>query len=74
MEIIKRYESNRKLYSTHLSKYVTLNYVIDLVRTKQKFTVVDSKTEKDIKNLTLKQALLLVDLSTDNMAQLIRSE
>ena len=71
MEIIKRY-NNRKLYSTTLSKYVTINYVLDLVRTKQKFKVIDNSNGKDITSKTVKTSLMELPMSLDTMQKLIR--
>lgn len=71
MEIIKRY-NNRKLYSTTLSKYVTINYVLDLVRTKQKFKVIDNSTGKDITTKAVKTSLMELPMSLDTMQKLIR--
>ena len=47
VEVIKKY-TNRKLYSTKTSSYVKLPYLADLIKTKQKFMVIDNKTKKDI--------------------------
>jgi len=71
MEIIKRY-NNRKLYSTTLSKHVTINYVLDLVRTKQKFKVIDNSNGKDITSKTVKTSLMELPMSLDTMQKLIR--
>ena len=71
METIKKYE-NRKLYSTTLSKYVKLNYILDLVRTDQKFMVVDVKTDNDITTKTIQQSLSLITLTRDSLSSIIR--
>jgi len=57
MEVIKRY-TNRKLYSTKANSYVTLNYIMDLIKTNQKFQVIESATKKDITALTVKKSEL----------------
>jgi len=72
METIKKYP-NRKLYSTTLSKYVTLSYIIDLVKTEQRFMVIDSKTKKDLTELTMKQSVALLEVPTSTLTALIRS-
>ena len=72
MEIIKRYQ-NRKLYSTTLSRYVTLDYVIDLIKTNQRFTVFDNKSKKDITTATIKQTIQLIEIPLATMTDLIRS-
>jgi len=71
METIKKYP-NRKLYSTMLKKYVTLPYIIDLVKTSQKFMVIDNKSKKDITQLTIKQTIPLLDLPTSTLTMLIK--
>lgn len=71
MEVIKKY-SNRKLYSTKLSKYVTLNYVLDLVKTKQKFTVIDNSSKKDVTTKTIQNSLKTLPLDLEALNNLIR--
>jgi len=71
METIKKYQ-NRKLYSTTLSQYVTLNYIIDLVKTNQKFIVIENKSRKDITYLTMKQAMILLDIPSKTLTDLIK--
>lgn len=72
VEVIKKY-NNRKLYSTKLSKYVTLNYILDLVKTSQKFQVIESSTKKDITAITVKNSLKTMPLNLDDLNHLIRS-
>jgi len=71
METIKRY-GNRKLYSTTLSKYVTLKYVLDLVRTNQSFTVIDNADKTDITKQTMMQSLGQMELSKGVIEAVIR--
>ena len=71
MEIIKRY-NNRKLYSTTLSKYVTIGYVLDLVKTKQKFKVIDNSTGKDMTKKAIKTSLMELPMSLQTIQKLIR--
>lgn len=73
MEIIVKYE-NRKYYSKTLSKYVDLNYMLDLARTKQKFQVVKFSDNQDITKKVLQDCLKKIDLSTTMMLSLIRGE
>jgi polyhydroxyalkanoate synthesis regulator protein len=73
MEIIVRYE-NRKYYSKTLSKYVDLNYMLDLAKTKQKFQVVKFADNKDITKKVLQDCLKKIDLNTNTMLSLIRGE
>ena len=72
METLVKYE-NRKLYSKTLSKYVTLEYIKDLVKSSQTFEVVSHKTKKDITNKTLKEVLSLVDIPHKTMVELVRA-
>ena len=55
--VIKRY-SNRKMYDTQRSCYVTLEEVADMVRGGLEVRVVDNKTKADLTEVTLAQALL----------------
>lgn len=71
MEVIKKY-TNRKLYSTKLSKYVTLNYILDLVKTKQKFTVIDNSSKKDVTTKTIQNSLKTLPLDLEALNNLIR--
>lgn len=71
MEIIKKY-NNRKLYSTKISKYVDLAYILDLVKTNQRFQVIENKTETDITSREMKKALSLLPMDQSLMEILIR--
>lgn len=55
--VIKRY-SNRKMYDTSRSCYVTLEEVTDMVRDGLEVRVIDNKTKADLTEVTLAQALL----------------
>ena len=54
---IKRY-SNRKLYNTETSKYVTLPQITGLVRSGRTILVLDNKTGRDLTSITLLQSLV----------------
>jgi polyhydroxyalkanoate synthesis repressor PhaR len=56
MRIIRRY-SNRKLYDTHESHYVTLQALATLVRSGEDFQVVDHSTSRDLTTATLAQII-----------------
>lgn len=43
---IKKYP-NRRLYDTSQSKYVNIDYILELIETHQEFEVVDSKSGED---------------------------
>lgn len=70
METIKKFK-NRKLYSKEKSQYVTLNYLVEKLRNKEDFRVVEHGTETDITNKTLKQALVLVNLTDESVKRII---
>lgn len=54
MKIIKRY-SNRKLYDTEQSSYVTLDEIAEMVRSGDELQIVDNKTGNDLTRVTLAQ-------------------
>lgn len=54
---IKRY-SNRKLYDTESSEYVSLSDIADLVRNGETVKVVDNATDEDLTAQTLTQIIL----------------
>lgn len=56
MRIIRRY-SNRKLYDTHASHYVTLQALAALVRSGEDFQVVDHSSARDLTAATLAQII-----------------
>ena len=73
METIKKFK-NRKLYSKTTKGYVTLNYLVDKLRNKESFQVVEHGTNLDITSKTLKQALVTVDLTDDVVRRVILGE
>jgi polyhydroxyalkanoate synthesis repressor PhaR len=52
LRVIKRY-SNRKLYDTKSSRYVTLPQIADLLRTGENVQIVDNRTKEDKTEVTL---------------------
>ncbi len=54
--IIKRY-TNRKLYDTRDSRYVTLSQIAGMVRAGEEMTVIDNATKEDLTSLTLAQII-----------------
>jgi polyhydroxyalkanoate synthesis repressor PhaR len=54
MKVIKRY-SNRKLYDTERSCYVTLDEIAEMVRAGEELSIVDNKTGEDLTTVTLAQ-------------------
>ena len=55
--VIKRY-SNRKLYDTQESRYVTLEELEELIRAGKEISVVDLSTGEDLTSVTLAQIIL----------------
>lgn len=55
-KIIKRY-SNRKLYDTEQSTYITLDEIQEMVKDGEDIRIIDNKTKEDITNVTLAQII-----------------
>ena len=73
METIIKYE-NRKYYSKTLSKYVDLDYMLDLTRTGQRFQVLKFTNNENITKKVLQDCLKKVDIPLGTMLSLIRGE
>lgn len=75
--VVKRY-SNRKLYDTQESRYVTLEELEELIRAGKEISVVDVSTGEDLTSVTLAQIILenernhRVALPTSFLHQLIK--
>ena len=54
--VIKRY-SNRKLYDTKDSRYVTLLQIAEMVRTSEEVQIIDNNTREDLTEVTLAQII-----------------
>ena len=54
--VIKKYP-NRRMYDTSQCKYVNLDFIKKLINDRLDFTIVDSKTEKDITKAVLLQII-----------------
>ena len=55
--VIKRY-SNRKLYDTQESRYVTLEEIEEMIRAGREIAVVDAASGEDLTSVTLTQIIL----------------
>jgi len=55
--VVKRY-SNRKLYDTEESRYVTLDEIEEMIRGGKEIAVVDAATGEDLTSVTLTQIIL----------------
>ena len=54
--VIKRY-SNRKLYDTERSRYVTLDQIADMIRAGEDVKIVDNNSKEDLTGMTLAQII-----------------
>ena len=55
-KVIKRY-SNRKLYDTDRSKYVTLDEIAKMIKAGEEITIIDNETKEDLTSVTLTQII-----------------
>ena len=55
-KLIKRY-SNRKLYDTTRSKYVTLDEIARMVQDQEDVSIIDNETKEDLTSVTLTQII-----------------
>lgn len=65
MRVIKRY-SNRKLYDTVESHYITLEKIADLISSGEDVKVIDNDTGDDLSKQTLAQVILLMEKKDKN--------
>jgi polyhydroxyalkanoate synthesis repressor PhaR len=68
-KVIKRY-GNRKLYDTHLSRYVTLEEISQMIRKGEDLKVIDNKTKEDLTAVTLTQIMLEEEKNKKNILPL----
>lgn len=54
--VIKRY-SNRKLYDTQRSRYVTLDQIAEMIRDGEDVKIVDNNSKEDLTSITLAQII-----------------
>ena len=74
---IKRY-SNRKLYDTHDSYYVTLQQIAALIRNGDEIRVIDKTTQQDLTAATMAQIIFEEEkrgprLPAEGLRRIIRS-
>ena len=55
-KVIKRY-SNRKLYDTERSKYVTIDEIAKMIKAGEEVTIIDNETKEDLTSVTLTQII-----------------
>ena len=66
-KIIKRY-TNRKLYDTVESRYVTLDEIAEMVKAGTEVRVVDNRTKEDLTSVTLAQIIFEEEKKTSKMS------
>ena len=77
MRVIKKYP-NRRLYDTEKSSYITLNEVLEIIRSGQEFKVVDAVSGDDISRSILVQIIIEQEngespiFTTDMLTRFIR--
>jgi len=60
MILIKGY-TNRKLYDTKNSKYVTISDIVELIKNNEEIKVIENNTQEDITNVIMAQVLLKIE-------------
>ena len=61
-KVIKRY-TNRKLYDTVESRYVTLEEIAEMVKTGTDVKIVDNRTKEDLTSVTLAQITITTPIT-----------
>jgi polyhydroxyalkanoate synthesis repressor PhaR len=75
-KVIKRY-TNRKLYDTEESRYVTLDEIAQMIKGGAEVKIVDNRTKEDLTSITLAQIIFeeekkTAKMSLDTLRDLIR--
>lgn len=65
-KVIKRY-TNRKLYDTVESRYVTLEEIAEMVKAGAEVRIVDNRTKEDLTSVTLAQIIFEEEKKTSKM-------
>jgi len=63
---IKKY-SNRRLYNTQTSNYITLDDIVELIKTEKDFKVIDADTKANITSTILTQIILERETAGTNL-------
>ncbi len=66
VKIIKRY-TNRKLYDTVESRYVTLEEIAEMIRVGEDVRIIDNRTKEDLTSVTLAQIIFEQEKKTGRM-------
>lgn len=69
MITIKRY-SNRKLYDTENSKYITIDDIAELIKNNVEIRVIDNKTNEDITNVVMANVILKLEKNDSGFVHL----
>src|SRR4051812_36547728 len=66
-KVIKRY-SNRKLYDTVESRYVTLDEIAEMVKAGVDVRIIDNRTKEDLTSVTMAQIIFEEEKKTSKMS------
>ena len=66
-KVIKRY-TNRKLYDTVESRYVTLDEIAEMIKAGAEVKIVDNRTKEDLTSVTLAQIIFEEEKKTSRMS------
>lgn len=66
-KVIKRY-TNRKLYDTVESRYVTLDEIAEMIKAGAEVKIVDNRTKEDLTSVTLAQIIFEEEKKTSKMS------
>ena len=64
---------NRKLYAKNFSKYITLLDLVNLVKANNKVQILNNTTKEDITTVEFKRALMHVEMSEEQLRNLIKN-
>jgi len=64
MHIIKKY-ANRKLYDTTVKRYLTMDYLSELIKSGEEVSIIDNETGDDLTSAIVSQLLAREDTNTD---------
>ena len=66
-KVIKRY-TNRKLYDTEESRYVTLDEIARMIKAGSEVKIIDNRTKEDLTSVTLAQIIFEEEKKTSKMS------
>jgi polyhydroxyalkanoate synthesis repressor PhaR len=65
-KVIKRY-TNRKLYDTEVSRYVTLDEIAQMIKAGAEVKIIDNRTKEDLTSVTLAQIIFEEEKKTSKV-------